>query len=202
MKHLAGATPMGLAAAFAVALSSVPPSPGAEIRHAQERVTGPATPDLSARKRVGKASYYAHQFFGKPMADGARMNPRGNNAASRSLPLGTVAKVTDVATGKSAIVKIEDRGPYIKGRILDLSPSTARQIGITPRVGVANVVIEPIVVPLPGGRVKLGPAAQPHELARVAADATHKAKAHSVPRAAAQSAHGSALQAAKLNRSN
>jgi rare lipoprotein A len=104
------------------------------------------------------ASFYAHQFFGKPMADGDPMNPRGNNAASRTLPLGTVAKVTNVATGKSAIVKIKDRGPYIKGRIVDLSPSTASKIGITPRTGVAKVVVAPIVVPLPDGRIKLGPA--------------------------------------------
>jgi rare lipoprotein A len=87
------------------------------------------------------------------------MNPRGHNAASRTLPLGTVAKVTDLATGKSAIVKIEDRGPYIKGRIVDLSPSTARQIGITPHIGVAKVVVAPITVPLPDGRIKRGQAA-------------------------------------------
>lgn len=90
------------------------------------------------------------------MADGARMNPRGNNAASRTLPLGTVARVTNTATGKSAIIEIEDRGPYIKGRIVDLSPSTARQIGITRRIGVAKVVVAPIAVPLPDGRIKLG----------------------------------------------
>jgi rare lipoprotein A len=185
---------MGLVAAFTVALSPVPVSARAEGRHAPERITGPATPDLSARKRLGRASYYARQFFGRPMADGARMNPRGNNAASRSLPLGTVAKVTDVATGKSAIVKIEDRGPYIKGRIVDLSPSTARKIGITPHIGVAKVVVAPVVVPLPDGRVKLGPAAHPHEFTRVASDAKHRSKTHSVPRAAAQSAHGSMLQ--------
>jgi rare lipoprotein A len=94
------------------------------------------------------------------MADGARMNPRGNNAASRTLPLGTVAKVTDLVTGKSAVVKIEDRGPYIKGRIVDLSPSTARKIGITPHIGVAKVVVAPIAVPLPDGRIKLGAAAR------------------------------------------
>jgi rare lipoprotein A len=86
------------------------------------------------------------------------MNPRSNNAASRTLPLGTVAKVTDVATGKSAVVKIEDRGPYIKGRIVDLSPATARTIGITPHVGVAKVVVAPIAVPLPNGRIRLGAA--------------------------------------------
>jgi len=96
------------------------------------------------------------------------MNPRGNNAASRTLPLGTVAKVTDIATGKSATVKIEDRGPYIKGRIVDLSPSTARKIGITARIGVAKVVVAPIAVPLPDGRIKLGPAATHRDSPRVA----------------------------------
>jgi rare lipoprotein A len=149
---------------FALALTAVPaPAKAAgRPRPAAERVAGPAAPDLSARKRLGKASYYAREFFGRPMADGTPMNPFGNNAASRTLPLGTVAKVTDVSTGKSAIVRIEDRGPYIKGRIVDLSPSTARSIGITPHLGVANVVVAPIAVPLPDGRIKIGPAA--HEL--------------------------------------
>ena len=182
---------MGLVAAFAVALSPVPASEGAESRQAPERITGPATADLSARERLGWASYYAPQFFGKRMADGAPMNPLGNNAASRTLPLGTVAKVTDVATGKSAIVKIEDRGPYIKGRIVDLSPATARKIGITPHIGVAKVAVAPLAVPLPDGRVKLGAGAHRHEFARVASDGRRKSKTHSVPRAAAQSAHGS-----------
>jgi rare lipoprotein A len=89
------------------------------------------------------------------------MNPDGDNAASRTLPLGTVAKVTNVDTGKSAVVKIEDRGPYIKGRIVDLSPATARKIGITPHIGVARVVVAPIVVPMPDGRIRLGAAASP-----------------------------------------
>jgi len=164
MRHLTAAKPFGLAAVFAFALTAVPAPAKAAGRHrpAPERVAGPAAPDLSARSRLGKASYYAREFFGRPMADGTPMNPRGNNAASRTLPLGTVAKVTDVSTGKSAIVRIEDRGPYIKGRIVDLSPSTAQSIGITPHLGVANVVVAPIAVPLPDGRIKLGPAA--HEL--------------------------------------
>ena len=153
MQRLAGAIPMVLIAGLAVAFSPLsaakPPH-----RDAPQRVTVRAKPDLSARKRRGNASYYARQFFGKPMANGAPMNPQGNNAASRTLPLGTVAKVTNVATGKSAIIRIEDRGPYIKGRIVDLSPSTAHKIGITRRIGVAKVVVEPIAVPLPDGRVK------------------------------------------------
>jgi rare lipoprotein A len=161
MGRFARATPVGLLAAFAVALSPASGSTRIACRHrsAPQRVTGPADPDLSAHKRVGRASYYARQFFGRRMANGAPMNPHGNNAASRTLPLGTVAKVTDISTGKSAIVTIEDRGPYIKGRIVDLSPSTARKIGITPHIGVAKVVVAPIAIPLPNGRIKLAAAA-------------------------------------------
>ncbi len=115
-------------------------------------------PDLSGQKRVGKASFYAKEFKGKPMADGAPMDPQGDNAASKTLPLGTIAKVTNLETGQSAIVTIRDRGPYVPGRIVDLSPASARQIGITPRKGVAPVVVAPITVPQPDGRIKLGAA--------------------------------------------
>jgi rare lipoprotein A len=116
-------------------------------------------PDLTARKRVGKASFYARQFFGKPMADGTPMDPQGDNAASRTLPLGTTAKVTNVETGKTAVVTIQDRGPYVDGRVVDLSPGTAEKIGLTPRKGVTKVVVAPIAVPLPDGKVKVGAAA-------------------------------------------
>ncbi len=93
------------------------------------------------------------------MANGSRMDPQQDNAASRTLPLGTTAKVTNLETGKSALVTIQDRGPYVGGRIVDLSPATARQIGITPRKGVAKVEVSPIAVPLQNGGVKLGDAA-------------------------------------------
>jgi len=117
-------------------------------------------PDFSAKKRMGTASFYAKQFAGKTMADGAPMDPQGGNAASKTLPLGTTAKVTNLETGKSAIVTIQDRGPYVPGRIVDLSPATAREIGITPRKGVALVVVAPIAVPQPDGKIKLGAAAR------------------------------------------
>jgi len=90
------------------------------------------------------------------MADGKIMDPHHNNAASRTLPLGTVAKVTNLETGKSAIVTIQDRGPYVDGRIVDLSPATAQNIGLSRREGIAKVAVAPITVPLPDGRVKLG----------------------------------------------
>jgi rare lipoprotein A len=112
--------------------------------------------DLSGRARTGIASYYARMFFGRKMADGTPMDPQGDNAASRTLPLGTRARVTNLATGRSALVTIKDRGPYVKGRIVDLSPTTARAIGITPRMGVAKVEVTPIFVLLPDGRVRWG----------------------------------------------
>jgi rare lipoprotein A len=115
--------------------------------------------DLSGRKRVGNASIYAKRFAGHKMADGERMQIEGDNAASKTLPIGTTAKVTNVETGASALVKIEDRGPHVKGRIVDLSPSTAHKIGIDSKDGVAKVTVEPIEVPLPNGEIKAGVAA-------------------------------------------
>lgn len=116
-------------------------------------------PDFSAKKRMGKASFYANKFAGRKMADGTPMDPHGDNAASKTLPLGTTAKVTNLETGKSAVVTIQDRGPYVPGRIVDLSPDTAKEIGISNRKGVALVEVAPIAVPQPGGGIKLGAAA-------------------------------------------
>ena len=118
-----------------------------------------ARPDLSGCKRTGIASIYADEFAGRKRADGKRMDPNANNAASKTLPLGTTAKVTNLETGESAEVTIQDRGPYVKGRIIDLSPATAREIGLDRQDGIATVVVAPIEVPLPDGGVKQGAAA-------------------------------------------
>ena len=90
------------------------------------------------------------------MADGTKINPHSDNAASKTLPLDTTAKVTNLQTGQSAKVTIRDRGPYVKGRILDVSPSTAHKIGITKRNGVAEVKVEPIAFPVSSGSEKSG----------------------------------------------
>jgi rare lipoprotein A len=116
-------------------------------------------PDHSGKKRVGKASYYHSMFNGRKMAGGKRFDPNGANAASKTLPLGTVARVTNLENGKSAIVAIQDRGPYVEDRIVDLSPKTAQQIGITHQ-GVGRVEVAPLSVPLPDGRVIAGEAAR------------------------------------------
>ena len=107
----------------------------------------PAGLDRSGHKRVGTASVYAQRFAGRKMADGARMSLGDDNAASKTLPLGTEARVTNLKTGRSATVTIQDRGPYAKGRIVDLSPATAAAIGLTPKEGVAKVEVAPIALP-------------------------------------------------------
>jgi rare lipoprotein A (peptidoglycan hydrolase) len=126
--------------------------------------TAPATAakpavDRSGKRRIGKASFYADRFGGRKMADGNIFRLHDSNAASRTLPLGTTAKVTNLETGKSAVVTIQDRGPYVDGRIVDLSPGTAQSIGLSKRKGVTQVEVTPITVPLPNGGVKLGQAA-------------------------------------------
>jgi rare lipoprotein A len=136
-----------------------PDSASGRISPARIAVEAKPKLDLSGKRRVGKASFYARMFSGRKMADGNTMDPQKNNAASRTLPLGTIAKVTNLKTGKSAVVTIQDRGPYVTGRIVDLSPATAHEIGITPREGVTKVEVAPLAVPQPDGRLKLGDAA-------------------------------------------
>jgi rare lipoprotein A len=147
------------AAADAVLVSTAPPMQHRPIQQppVQPR-SGKPMPDLSGDKRTGIASFYASMFTGRVMADGTRMDPNDDNAASRTLPLGTVAKVTNLETGRSAVVTIQDRGPYVKGRIVDLSPSTAQAIGLAPADGLARVEVAPIAVPLPDGSVRRGEA--------------------------------------------
>lgn len=129
----------------------------ADAARADGTRTTNAEPDLSGCKRTGIASFYAKKFSGRKMADGTRMDPGADNAASTTLPLGTTAKVTNLDTGQSAEVTIQDRGPYVNGRIIDLSPSTAREIGLDRDDGLANVVVAPIELPLPDGPVKKEP---------------------------------------------
>ncbi len=90
------------------------------------------------------------------MADGELFHHSGTAAASRSLPLGTVAKVTNLQTGKTALVTVEDHGPFVAGRALDVSKATANQLGITRRAGVSPVEIAPVAVPQHDGTVKPG----------------------------------------------
>lgn len=111
--------------------------------------------DRSGKARKGKASYYGPKFYSKKMADGTRMDPQSNAAASKTLPLGTKAKVTNLENGSTATVEIKDRGPYVENRIVDVSPKTADQLGLKEN-GTAPVVVKPVEVPQKNGSVKAG----------------------------------------------
>lgn len=89
---------------------------------------------------VGTASYYGGRFHGRLTASGARFDANGMTAAHRSLPFGTRVRVTHLGTGRSVNVRITDRGPFIGGRIIDLSHGAAGVIGMH-RQGVARVQV-------------------------------------------------------------
>jgi rare lipoprotein A len=111
--------------------------------------------DRSGKTRKGKASYYGQKFYTKKMADGTTMNPQSDSAASKTLPLGTKARVTNLENGKNEVVEIRDRGPYVKDRIVDVSPKTADKLGLKEN-GTAPVEVKPVEVPQPDGSVKPG----------------------------------------------
>lgn len=94
-------------------------------------------------KQVGIASYYGPKWNGRRTANGEILDLNKLTAAHKSLPFNTLVKVTDLETGKSIIVRINDRGPYVKGRIIDLTDSAARELGILQK-GIAKVKIEVI----------------------------------------------------------
>ena len=119
--------------------------------------------DRSGKKQVGKASIYADKFANKKMADGNKMDPNDDNAAHKTLPLGTKAKVTNLETGQSTQVTIQDRGPFVKGRIIDLPPGKAEEIGLTLEEGVTKVEVAPVEIPLPNGGKKFGDGAKDSE---------------------------------------
>ncbi|MGE3332335.1 MAG: septal ring lytic transglycosylase RlpA family protein [Rhodospirillaceae bacterium] len=94
--------------------------------------------------QTGKASIYADRFQGQLAANGEPHDQNDLTAASRLLPLGARATVTNLETGKSVQVEITDRGPYAGGRIIDLSRRAAREIGLTLKMGVGRVTVEAI----------------------------------------------------------
>ncbi len=89
----------------------------------------------------GTASYYADDFHGHKTANGETFDMHELTAAHRFLPFGTSVKVTNLMNGKGVIVRINDRGPYIKGRIIDLSAGAAKRLGIMQN-GIVKVKLE------------------------------------------------------------
>jgi len=155
-----------VAACCVAGVSFAQPSDKAEAKEPTKstasKTSKKAAVDRSGKTRKGKASYYAKKFHGRKMADGTPMNPDSNIAASKTLPLGTTAKVTNLENGKSEVVEIRDRGPYVDGRIVDLTPKTAEKLDLK-KDGVAPVEVKPIEVPQADGSVKLGAGASDAE---------------------------------------
>lgn len=89
----------------------------------------------------GKASYYAYPFIGRKTASGEIFTEHLFTCAHRTLPFGTKLKVTNLNNGSSIIVKVNDRGPYVRSRVVDLSLRGARELGLL-KSGIANVSIE------------------------------------------------------------
>ncbi len=89
----------------------------------------------------GEASFYGHELAGNRTASGERFNPGALTAAHRTLPLGSKLRVTNKGNGKSVIVRINDRGPFVKKRLIDVSLAAAHQISMV-RSGHAMVKLE------------------------------------------------------------
>jgi rare lipoprotein A (peptidoglycan hydrolase) len=98
--------------------------------------------------RTEVASWYGPGFAGRRTSNGEIYNPEGLTAASKTLPLGSHVRVANPDTGRSVVVRINDRGPFVRGRSLDLSHGAARQIGLTSE-GVGRVQVTPTATSTP-----------------------------------------------------
>lgn len=94
-----------------------------------------------AHAETGIASFYGRELAGNRTASGERFSPTDFTAAHRKLPFGTMLRVTNLANGRSVIVRVNDRGPHVRGRIVDVSFSAAKALGMVGR-GIARVRIE------------------------------------------------------------
>jgi len=116
------------------------------------------TPLTAQRLQEGKASFYARKFFGRKTASGERLHKDSLTCAHRTYPFGTMLKVYNPANGRSVIVRVTDRGPYVRGRIIDLSWRAAKELDIISK-GVAMVTVQKvsnIIVPyLPSDEIDI-----------------------------------------------
>lgn len=103
----------------------------------------PGAPNTTPSETTGTASFYSSRYDGRLTASGERFNSSALTAASRDLPLGTRVKITNLANGRSVIVLVNDRGPYVRNRIISVTLRAARELGFV-EAGTAQVRIEPI----------------------------------------------------------
>ncbi len=96
---------------------------------------------VTAQMQTGKASFYAKNLSGRKTASGERLHKDSLTCAHRSYPFGTLLRVTNVLNGRKVIVRVNDRGPFHKGRIIDLSWGAAKELGMIAQ-GIASVTVE------------------------------------------------------------
>ena len=109
-------------------------------------MTNAPSQPLKPQVQVVKASWYGSKFAGRPTTSGERFDPDRLTAASKTLPLGSIVKVENPTNGRSVTVRINDCGPFVRGRSLDLSRRAARRIGITHQ-GIARVTLTTLESP-------------------------------------------------------
>ena len=135
---------IGLAALFTILLGTSTHSFADSINDVLEnKAPSPHVNDVgkNTNTKVGQASWYGPGFHGRKTASGERYNMNAFSAAHRTLPFGTKLKITCTSTGKSVIVKVNDRGPFHGNRVLDLSYGAAKALGTTQK-GVSKVKYE------------------------------------------------------------
>jgi len=117
-----------------VAATSFVPSAGmVDVTAIEPAAPDEAVPGIGRAIGSGVASYYADKFNGRRTASGETFSNRAMTAAHRTLPFGTRLRVTNPANGRSVVVRVNDRGPFHGGRLLDLSRTAADQVGIVQR---------------------------------------------------------------------
>jgi rare lipoprotein A len=122
-------------------IRDVVPSPTWEDRFLRDIPAAPKGLHQLASAATGQASWYGPGFYGNRTANGEVFRPGTYTAAHRSLPFGTRVKVTNLNNGRSTVVRINDRGPFVGGRIIDLAHGAASDLGVTAS-GVATVRLE------------------------------------------------------------
>ncbi len=116
-------------ATSAAVIELVPVQPDADVTAPAPAFETPSAPQETTLGR-GSASYYAARFHGRRTASGEVFDNRAMTAAHRTLPFGSVVRVTNPANGASVVVRINDRGPFTRGRMIDVSRAAAEELGL------------------------------------------------------------------------
>ncbi len=134
---------LGRVAPVAVLLAALAACTHAPRRSEPEESPRPSAAAPAEEGEVGLASFYGKKFHGRRTASGARYDMHAMTCAHPRAPFGTRLKVTDLENGRSVVVTVTDRGPFKRGRVVDLSMAAARKLGIVDR-GLARVRVEAV----------------------------------------------------------